>query len=383
MALAQPPAHSTPIAGTDTDTDAADGYVRVATRGLRAMYDRTSRTFPYTARLAEPGRLAAESASVRYTAIAILGIGRLPEDEQREILDGALARDLVPAVARSAMSGSDPGAWALAAWASAELEQDGQPSDRLAETIRSGRPIPTVDFSWTLTALATTAARAGNIEDLAAAAAARLMSHQADNGLFPHMLPPAAENRLRAHVACFADQVYPILALARYATTFDDPQARAAADRCAARIVELQGQAGQWWWHYDIRTAGVVEHYPVYSVHQHAMGPMALFELRTAGGQDFGAAAGAGLAWIAAHPEQAGDLVAEDLGVIWRKVGRREPRKAVRSIRSVTTSIYPGWRLNVLDRLFPPVAIDHECRPYELGWLLYAWLPASRQTAAG
>ena len=24
--------------------------------------------------------------------------------------------------------------------------------------------------------------------------------------------------------------------------------------------------------------------------------------------------------------------------------------------------------------LFPPVRVDYECRPYELGWLLYAWL---------
>ena len=24
--------------------------------------------------------------------------------------------------------------------------------------------------------------------------------------------------------------------------------------------------------------------------------------------------------------------------------------------------------------MFPPGPIDYECRPYELGWLLYAWL---------
>jgi hypothetical protein len=29
----------------------------------------------------------------------------------------------------------------------------------------------------------------------------------------------------------------------------------------------------------------------------------------------------------------------------------------------------------VLDRMFPPGVVDHECRPYELGWLLVAWLP--------
>ena len=27
-----------------------------------------------------------------------------------------------------------------------------------------------------------------------------------------------------------------------------------------------------------------------------------------------------------------------------------------------------------LDRVYPPGVVDHECRPYELGWLLYTWL---------
>ena len=36
----------------------------------------------------------------------------------------------------------------------------------------------------------------------------------------------------------------------------------------------------------------------------------------------------------------------------------------------------PGARLGLLDRTFPPTVVDHECRPYELGWLLYAWLSA-------
>jgi hypothetical protein len=45
-------------------------------------------------------------------------------------------------------------------------------------------------------------------------------------------------------------------------------------------------------------------------------------------------------------------------------------------VRSVSTRLRPGVRLAVLDRLFRPGLVDHECRPYELGWLLYAWLPA-------
>jgi hypothetical protein len=59
---------------------------------------------------------------------------------------------------------------------------------------------------------------------------------------------------------------------------------------------------------------------------------------------------------------------------VWRKAGRRERGKAARVAASVTTAIRPGWHLPGVDRLLPPSRIDHECRPYELGWLLYAWL---------
>jgi hypothetical protein len=181
------------------------------------------------------------------------------------------------------------------------------------------------------------------------------------------------QSRFRAHVGCFADQVYPIQALARFAAATGDARALEASAACAQRIVELQGTAGQWWWHYDTRTGNVVEGYPVYSVHQHAMGPMALFDLAEAGGPDHGPAIAKGLDWIHDHPESAESLIDESRGVIWRKIGRRERRKAVRTLRAVTTAIRPGFRLDRLDRMFPPGPIDHECRPYELGWLLYAW----------
>jgi hypothetical protein len=103
------------------------------------------------------------------------------------------------------------------------------------------------------------------------------------------------------------------------------------------------------------------------------MAPMALFDLFECGGDDHRAAIALGLGWVEHHPETAAPLVDEDRGVIWRKVGRREPRKAVRKVRSVLTAVRPGLRLAPLDRLFPPGPVDHECRPYELGWLLYVW----------
>ena len=78
--------------------------------------------------------------------------------------------------------------------------------------------------------------------------------------------------------------MYPIQALARLHRSADDPEALAVAGTVAGAICSAQGADGQWWWHYDSRTGAVVEGYPVYSVHQHAMGPMALLDLADAGG---------------------------------------------------------------------------------------------------
>jgi hypothetical protein len=81
-----------------------------------------------------------------------------------------------------------------------------------------------------------------------------------------------------------------------------------------------------------------------------------------------------GLGWLDRRPEVAEPLVSERYAVIWRKVARREPSKATRAISAATTAIRPGLRLPGLNAIFPPNQIDHECRPYELAWLLYAWL---------
>ena len=111
------------------------------------------------------------------------------------------------------------------------------------------------------------------------------------------------------------------------------------------------------------------------------MAPMVLRDLWKAGGADHRAAIAHGVAWLGTHPETLDELVSERHGLIWRKVGRREPRKAARAVGALTTVVRPGLRVPGLDLVLPPGPIDHECRPYELGWLLYAWLSAGSVVA--
>jgi hypothetical protein len=373
----------------------------VAEAGLPAMYEPEGETFAFTraagADRPRPGRTVttepAEPAgwenrgtSTRYAAITALGVRLLPPERQRAILGGHTAQEFTGLLIERLPGVTNLGDAALVAWAAADC---GHPKladalGRLAALDADGGPRYTVEAAWALSALA--AARAlADVEQPLAAARDRLLRARIGGGpLFPHATGPGLLPWYRAHIACFADQTYPIQALARAHASGDDERALAAADACAAGIRALQGDGGQWWWHYDARRGSVVEGYPVYSVHQHAMAPTALFDLAEAGGTDSGAAIRRGLAWMLGPPELAAaappghdpePVILDEAGVTSRKVYRGDPKKAVRAARGLATRALPGARLSVLDRVYRPTAVDRECRPYEFGWMLHAWLP--------
>ncbi|MFI6143839.1 hypothetical protein [Streptomyces sp. NPDC051109] len=365
----------------------AERLLALAEAGLPEMYLPGADTFVFTrvGRVTSDGvrRMEARGTSTRYAAITALGARFLPEDRQRALFGGHSAEEYAGLLVERLPAVTNLGDAALIAWAAAET---GHPklADALARVAAldvPGRPQYTVEAAWVLSALAA-ARSAADVEDRLAVARDRLLAARAAGGpLFPHATGPGLVPGYRSHVACFADQTYPLQALARLHASGPDPEALAAADACAARICELQGDGGQWWWHYDARTGGVVEGYPVYSVHQHAMAPTALFDLAEAGGTDFGAAVRRGLRWMTDVPEISGPdgtprepMIVERYGVTWRKVYRGDPAKAVRAARGLTTKVAPRARLAPLDRAFRPDVIDRECRPYEFGWLLHAWL---------
>ncbi len=345
----------------------------LAPRGLSSMLLPNGTSFAQTARLVDSAAVPRlEGENPRYTAMAALGLATLEIEQQHAVLRGSTADELIRALIVRVAQSEDLGAVALAAWAAAEVLGGTNEAlfDRLSRAIAEG-PMDTVVLSWAITA----ATAAVSLEDrcrLIADWCRLLRDAQGRGGLFPHTVPAGAQSRLRAHVGSFADQVYPIQALARASRVIDGDELD-AANACADRICELQGDAGQWWWHYDARGTSVVEKYPVYSVHQHAMAPMVLFDLVEAGGRNHTEPIARGIGWIFAHPETGDELVSNDHNVVWRKIGRREPRKLARSMSAVTTAIHPAMRLPGLDHLLPPTRIDHECRPYELGWCLYAW----------
>jgi len=160
--------------------------------------------------------------------------------------------------------------------------------------------------------------------------------------------------------------VYPLYAFSIYGSTFANSGALEIARATADRICELQGPLGQWWWHYNASTGKVAGRYPVYSVHQDGMAPMALFAAGLATGRDYNAAIYKGLSWIMGNNELNNDMVDTEHNVIWRNIHRtRIAKYAELTCASLTGMTKKGQPKDL--------SVLYECWSYHLGWLLYAF----------
>ena len=125
---------------------------------------------------------------------------------------------------------------------------------------------------------------------------------------------------------------------------------------------------GQWWWHYDASSGQVADGYPVFSVHQHAMGPMALFKLGEVLHRDFDDWIYKGVRWINSNNELEFDMEDDSRKLIWRCIFR-----ARRSLKRYLKAGF-GFQTEATQHENPTdLKVLYECRPYELGWLLYAF----------
>ena len=362
-------------AGTAGAADMLTRLHELSISGLPLMYEPAERMFVFRVR-PNAGGLVREGLSRRYTAITAIGLAAHADAAEAVLGKGGI-ETVSSRILDDVATVTNMGDVALTLWAARALKQPelARALDRLRVLDPVNQPHPTVEVAWALSALCVD-------EDpmdarLRTELANRLLqAFNAETAIFPHMLGGASS--ARSHVACFADLVYPMQALARYGKLTGDQRALDAALRCARHICASQGSDGQWWWHYDVRTGHVVEGYPVYAVHQDAMAPMALFEVAEATGVNFDREIALGLSWLESSPELEGkSLIDPSAGIIWRKVARKEPNKLSRYMQAAASSVHPSLRAPGLDTIFPPETIDFEDRPYHLGWVLYSW-PAAR-----
>lgn len=347
---------------------------RMALSGLPRMYDRSAGLCTFRIKQT-PGGIVPEGISRRYTAIALIGLAGEHRDAGPHAFHGDSCETVCGRLLKECAQWTNLGDVALTLWAARLLDHSdaSRALSRLRELDPAHAIHPTVELAWTLTALST-AEKSPLDAGLAEGVAKRLLtSFRESSGLFSHMPPGSPVSKWRQHIVCFADFVYPTQALSNYGALVRNDAAINAAKRAASRICEYQGKSGQWWWHYDHRTGRIVEPFPVYSVHQDSMGPMALFAAEDASGADFAPGVRRGLEWLERPAEIDFSLIDDAADVIWRKVARKEPGKLTRGMQAVASWVHPSLRVPLVDVVFRPNWVDYESRPYQMGWILYAW----------
>ena len=309
------------------------------------------------------------------TAIALIGLSRSGVAPASVGMDPGKTRDALFNLARRSHY---PGASGLLLWANAVTDGPPLPESlaRLDISIEGmpslTRRLRTMEVAWLLIGLAHERHRSTSRSlevAFKAAKGALLGRFEARTRTFRHADPDSPWSlRSRRWVATFADQVYPVQALAMASIATGDARALDVASSAAGRMAELQGDRGQWWWHHDPRDGRVSGAYPVYSVHQHGMVPMAFRTLALAGGPSLGRAIEAGRSWLSDN-ELGVDLVDRDSGTIWRSIGRDEG--LLRRLARHSPALF-GRRDDRPGPTPPRLRVNHETRPYEWGWYLFA-----------
>lgn len=347
-----------------------------AKTGLARFYPQTSDVLPYTATIKDRWELSGES--LRYAAISQIGIARWvkyhPEDR-------ACLPNLWPRIMNNHNRIEHIGDIALALWAGVTSGADNcEPLARaLAANWRNQAKLcNAVELGWIVQGCTLAIIKRNDIsstlEPMLNEAKTRLVSlFELQHSLFRRHNRIGLEEIISKRIACFADQVYPTMALSTYGSCFDDDQSIEIAAQVVEKMCRFQGALGQWWWHYDVSHGNICEEYPVFSVHQDSMAPMAIMASDRVSKQNHMKEIEYGMRWLFGANELNENLVQMDQGIIWRDIEKREPAKLSRKVRSICSVSGLTGLHRLAGKCFVGFGINRECRPYHLGWILYAW----------
>jgi hypothetical protein len=360
--------------------------VSLALKGLPQMFCPKQRLFCHSCTRSAAG-LVRQGLSRTNTLITLIGLRKAEIAGLKSDIDTAKAFE---SLSTDMTNTSIAGDFGLYLWLCAltsddslwSLHRRGNLGSKLLG-FRDARQCRTMELAWFLSGLShafIAVPGLGSVKDLAISAYRLLKENRGNHGLFLHASPTkSVSGRIRARIGTFADQIYPIYALAKFTEAFGIADGAKDAIACAEAVCRLQGPLGQWWWHYDSVNGRLVGRYPVYSVHQDGMAPMALFALSRLSGIDFQQWITRGLEWIGGRNELGFDLRDHSNSVIWRNIRQdlcnRYFQEALQQLRPREKQPPPG-----------DLTVLFECRPYHLGWLLYAFAglePLTRSSGIG
>jgi len=369
----------------------------VALDGLRQMYLPSEQLFCFKA-CYDGNKLLLKGVSPRYSAMSV--IGYCAGDRSKNVA-GWPVHDVCNRLCSWVKSEASIGESGLVLWALLQAEHVDSTSvvhsiaARECQLTKSSAIIGSMELGYLLTGLSESVMRGIEVDicsRLAGLVCDILLQRQGKtSGLFP-ICGYASRRKpvvrwMRNRLGSFASQVYPIVGLSAFSMACKRRDALKAAKRCLNTVCQLQGADGQWWWIYHVDQGKVVVRFPVYSVHQDAMGPMAILAVEKAGGVNHNENFYRSFHWFAHRPELPDrELIDQERRVVWRAIQRDEPVMtgafglgAAERRRMMWASLTGKADINP----FLDGWVCSECRPYHLGWVLLAdaWFKACRRTS--
>jgi hypothetical protein len=340
----------------------------LAVSGLVSMFDESKQLFCQRLLWTDRGPIR-KGLSCRDTIIALLGLRELQ-------LTGVVLPFDLQAIYASFMRHTnwirgigDLGLliWLKAAFHPEHLEKfvDTFDSEFIVARCSNAQESRTIELSLFLIGLAhaaeTSRKLVSSLADLCVTTYHRIEENQDEYGLFGRIsVKKSMAGRLRGSIGSFADQAYPIYAMSKFAGTFHVEDPLGPALQCATAICGTQGSLGQWWCLYDSGSGRVSKQYPVYSVNQYGLAPMALFAIEAATGQCFQEFIQSGLRWIYGDNELGTDMRDSSRKLIWR--GMVPVSKLTKYFELIFST----------DLEYSSLVVLREQRLCELGWLLLA-----------
>lgn len=343
-------------------------------KNLKRLYN--SREQLFHSRECFRSKTIESSFSYRYSIIALLGLSAHPENEAiKNIFD--LKRIHLGLIKKINQCDS-PENLGLLLWLDAE--NGGEFLLQILSHLEKLRPqqkfhnLPTYELAWLLTGLAyalqnspgiQTTQWAGLTHDIFQHFKTRYCQQ---SGIFYHCAVRSLKSRVRQNISDFADQIYSVYALATYYQLSAKPEALDMARLCAHRLSQLQGPNGEWWWLYNTRNGSVMYRYPVYSVHQDGMAPMAYTKLVEVTGENWEPVINRSISWLFEN----NCYIKIDLAALKIVRGVRIMPPFLKHLAILCSMLHLN-RIHekIIYRYFRRFDVINEYRAYHLGWILY------------
>lgn len=299
-----------------------------------------------------------DPSSIRASAVVLIGLARADDfSVDHGFSLGSLRTGLLNSIG---LAGVSIGELGLALWA--EAASDGSAVDEIFGVIRRRLPLETArlpleDLAWLVSGIA----EAGTDPDLLSEMSRALEGRAQRSGLFTD-----SHRRLGGGLGTIGPQFHALVAVSK-ATAAGAVGDDGIPERSTSALVALQRPDGGWPGVIDPRKGEATEVYPIFTVNQLALAPMAF----RSGSAESATAVERGIEWALGanalgfdlvHPKEAridhGIVPRRHVGSLLRGVG-----KATRLIRGEPRDLEPE-----------DLILDPHVSAEDLGWILEAWV---------